>query len=130
MSGKQMVLTLYNQKHLRPNWRVDLAGPRFELFFADLAGELARLGIKLELLRSSEVTIEVDSYADLLNAVRVSSPADGFTNKCVGHIIGKSPNLDLYEDIRRAVSRLAFAPETVAPEDEHRRVCHNCGCGC
>jgi hypothetical protein len=38
--------------------------------------------------------------------------------------------LNLAEDIRRAVSRVAFAPETVPPEDHNRKVCHNCGCGC
>jgi hypothetical protein len=28
------------------------------------------------------------------------------------------------------VRRIAFAPETIAPADEFRKVCHNCGCGC
>jgi hypothetical protein len=28
------------------------------------------------------------------------------------------------------VVRIAFAPETVPPEDHNRKVCHNCGCGC
>jgi hypothetical protein len=34
------------------------------------------------------------------------------------------------EDISTAVRRVAFAPETIAPSGEFRKVCHNCGCGC
>ena len=37
---------------------------------------------------------------------------------------------DLFEDIRRGVSRVAFAPEMIEPEGENKAVCHNCGCGC
>jgi hypothetical protein len=76
------------------------------------------------------VIISINSYADVLNVVKISSAQDGQSNRCVGHIIGKSPNLDIMEDISRAVRRIAFAPETVAPADEFRKVCHNCGCGC
>jgi hypothetical protein len=36
----------------------------------------------------------------------------------------------LMADIKRAINRVAFAPETVPPDDHNRRVCHNCGCGC
>ena len=55
---------------------------------------------------------------------------DGFSNLCLGHVIGASPNRDLLEDIRRGVNRVAFAPETVEPEGSSKIVCHNCGCGC
>ena len=130
MAEKKMVLTFYRQNHLRPDWQVDLAGPEFGSFCAELAAELGRYGIDFSTRAEEAITIDVRSYADLLNAVRISSPADGFVNKCVGHVIGKSQNLDLKEDIRRAVNRLAFAPETVPPDDHNRRVCHNCGCGC
>jgi len=125
-----MVLTLYRQNHVRPNWRVDLAGCEYELFFIELADILRQFGIELEIAKNDEVTIDVNSYADLLNAIRISSPADGFANICIGHVIGKRPRLDLMEDIKRGINRVAFAPETIPPEDHNRRVCHNCGCGC
>ena len=125
-----MALTVYRQNYLRPDWRVDLAGNEHELFFVELADDLARFGIDLSVSHNDEVTIDINSYADLLNVVRITSPADGFANICVGHVIGKSPHLDLMEDIKRALNRVAFAPETIPPEDHNRRVCHNCGCGC
>lgn len=130
MSAKKMLLTVYAQNHLRPDWRVDLVGDDFQQFITALEKELREFGINLESSSNDEICIDIKSYADLLNAVRVSSPADGFANRCVGHIIGASQNLNLYEDIRRAVNRVAFAPETVPPDDHNRRVCHNCGCGC
>jgi hypothetical protein len=130
MNGKKMALTVYRQNYLRPDWRVDLAGNEHELFFVELADDLARFGIELSVSHNDEVTIDINSYADLLNVVRITSPADGFANICVGHVIGKSPHLDLMEDIKRALNRVAFAPETIPPEDHNRRVCHNCGCGC
>ena len=125
-----MVLTLYRQNHVRPNWRVDLADYKYELFFIELADILGQFGIELEIANNDEVTIDINSYADLLNAIRISSLSDGFANICIGHVIGKSPRLDLMEDIKRGVTRVAFAPETIPPEDHNRRVCHNCGCGC
>ena len=128
--GKSMRLTFYAQKHKRPDWENALSGISFDLFFAELAQELERFGITLERLEESGQVIEVNSYGDLLNAVRIGSPSDGISSICVGHVIGKSPHLDPLEDIRRAVNRIAFAPETVAPDSENRKVCHNCGCGC
>ncbi len=128
--AKKMVVTFLLQKHLRPDWQVELSGHRFDLFFVEVADDLARFGIELSVAHNNDITIDINSYADLLNAVRISSPADGFASICVGHVIGKSPNLDIYEDIKRAINRLAFAPETIAPDEENRRVCHNCGCGC
>jgi len=128
--GKGMRLTCYGRKRSRPEWENALSGVSFELFFAELAQELERFGIVLERGGACGEVIDVASYADLLNAVRIASPSDGISNVCVGHVIGKSPRLDPLEDIRRAVNRIAFAPETVAPDDENRKVCHNCGCGC
>jgi len=130
MAVKKLVLTIYKQNHLRPDWRVDTAESGFLLVIKGLKAELAGFDIEFSWVMDDAITIEVNSYADLLNAVRVSSPSDGFANKCVGHIIGKSQNLNLFEDIRRAVNRIAFAPETVPPDDHNRKVCHNCGCGC
>jgi hypothetical protein len=130
MNRKKMVLNLYRQNHVRPNWRIDLGGCEYRLFFVELADILGKFGIDLEIASNDEVTIDINSYADMLNAIRISSPSDGFANICIGHVIGKSPNLDLMEDIKSGVNRVAFAPETIPPEDHNRRVCHNCGCGC
>lgn len=127
--AKPMRLTRYRREQSRPEWEAPLCGVTFDLFFSELAQELERFGISLE-LGAGEQVIEVKSYADLLNSVRIASPSDGISNVCVGHVIGKSPRLDVHEDIRRAVNRIAFAPETVPPDDENRKVCHNCGCGC
>jgi len=130
MSVKKMLLTICARNNIRPDWQVDLEGSDFQMFVDGLEKELSGFGIEFTCGRNDEINISVNSYGDLLNAVRVSSPADGFINKCVGHIIGKSQKLDLYEDIRRAVNRVAFAPETVPPDEHNRKVCHNCGCGC
>jgi hypothetical protein len=130
MAGKKLTVTFYRQNHVRRDWLTDTSDSSYALFFRELAGDLARFGIDLQRADNDGVIIDVGSYGDLLNAVRISSPTDGFANICVGHVIGKSANLDLQEDIRRAVNRIAFAPETVAPDEENRKVCHNCGCGC
>ncbi len=127
---KKMVLTFYRQSHIRKDWQVDLQGTDFQAFLAGLVAELQRFAIDLTWQNNDAHAIYINSYADLLNAVRVSSPSDSLTNVCVGHIIGKSEHLDLCEDIKRAVSRIAFAPEMVPPDDDARKVCHNCGCGC
>lgn len=130
MVGKKMVMTFYGQNHVRPDWQVDLTGYAFDLFFIELADDLAKYGIELSKVNNNETVIEINSYADLLNSVRISSHSDGLSSLCIGHVIGKSPHRDLLEDIKRAVNRIAFAPETLPPDDHNRKVCHNCGCGC
>lgn len=130
MSGKKMTVTFFRQNHLRPDWLVDLDSDLFSAFFAGLCDELSRFGIELGRAANDTITININSYSDLLNSVRISSPSDSIVSQCVGHVIGKSEHLDLMEDIRRAVTRVAFAPETIPPEDHNRKVCHNCGCGC
>ena len=130
MKGKGMIVTFFRQNHVRPDWMIDHSSEGFELFFSGLVRELAKFDIRLEKRNDDEIVITINSYADLLNSVRISSPSDGFSSLCVGHIIGKSANLDFMEDIKKAVNRIAFAPETIPPEDQNRKVCHNCGCGC
>lgn len=130
MSAKPVILTIYNQNHLRRDWYFDFSGPGFISFLESLAEEMAQFGIDFSWRANPDHSVQIKSYGDLLNAVRLTSPADGVTSRCVGHIIGKSQNLDLMEDLRRAVNRVAFAPETIPPDDENRKVCHNCGCGC
>lgn len=127
---KQMVVTILDQKHLRDDWRFDFDGQPFRAFLAGMIKEMKRLGVILTVERNRDAVISINSYADLLNVVKISSPLDGHTNQCVGHVIGKSQRLDIMEDIRTAVRRVAFAPETVPPSSEFRKVCHNCGCGC
>ena len=127
---KQMVITIHDQHLMRKEWSFDFDGQPFQVFMASLIKEMKRLGIVLTVVRNRDVIISINSYADLLNAVKVSSAEDGQSNQCIGHIIGKSPNLDITEDLSSAVKRMAFAPETVAPAHEFRKVCHNCGCGC
>lgn len=127
---KQITVTILDQEHIRKDWLFDFDGEAFQRFFGALTKEMRKLGVALKQVRNREVRIRVDSYADLLNVIKVSSPAGGHSNQCVGHIIGKSEHLDIMEDIDAAVRRIAFAPETIAPAGEFRKVCHNCGCGC
>lgn len=130
MMLKPIIVTIVRQEHQRRDWFVDFEGTQFAAFFDELTVEMGRMGISLTLAANHEITINVNSYADLLNSIKLSSPQDNHHNQCVGHIIDKSEHLDIHEDIRRAVRRLAFAPETIAPETAFRKVCHNCGCGC
>lgn len=127
---KQMVITIHDQKHLRKDWYFDFDGQPFQDFLAGMTAEMKRVGVLVTVVRNRDAVIRVNSYADMLNVVKISSPRDGHSNQCVGHIIGVSPGLDIQEDISTAVRRVAFAPETIAPSSEFRKVCHNCGCGC
>ena len=128
--AKQIVITIHDQHHMRKEWHFDFDGHLFQTFMAGLAKEMKRLGVLLTVVHNADVIISINSYADLLNAVKISSVEDGQSNQCIGHIIGVSPNLDIREDINTAIRRMAFAPETIAPANEFRKVCHNCGCGC
>lgn len=127
---KPVIISICEIKHERIDWFYDFNGKGFSEAMDKLADELGLLDIELTVRRNRDITISVSSYADLLNCVKVSSPQDNHYNQCVGHIIGKSEKLDIVEDISRAVRRVAFAPETIAPDSEFRKVCHNCGCGC
>lgn len=127
---KQIRLTVLERNYIRNDWTYDFDGPAFGHFFETLSADMNKMGVALELVRNRDAIININSYSDLLNVVKISSVSDGHSNHCIGHVIGKSPNLDIQEDIRLAVRRIAFAPETVAPSDEFRKVCHNCGCGC
>lgn len=127
---KPLLITIVAQQHQRKDWFFDFAGETFKSFVENLTNDMQRLGIAVQLAYRSEPVIMINSYADLLNCVKISSPQDNHHNQCVGHIIDKSLHLDILEDIARAVRRVAFAPETIAPDSAFRKVCHNCGCGC
>jgi len=126
---RSIIITILDQQHLRNDWQFDFEGDVFQRFIAGLGRDMKKLGYRLECLYNRDVTISINSYADLLNCVKVASD-DSQGNHCIGHIIGKSEHLDIMEDIDAAVRRIAFAPETIAPASEFRKVCHNCGCGC
>lgn len=132
MTGKALktvTVTIFGQQHLRKDWLFDFEGDTFRCFMSGLGRDMERSGVALNCVRKHDVQITVNSYADLLNCVKVASD-DSQGNHCIGHIIGKSEHLDIMEDIHAAVRRIAFAPETIAPAGEFRKVCHNCGCGC
>lgn len=126
---KSLTVTILDQQHLRGDWLFDFDGEPFRRFITGLGKEMKKLGFALICVYNPDVTISINSYADLLNCVKVATD-DSLGNHCIGHIIGKSEHLDIMEDIGAAVRRIAFAPETVAPAGEFRKVCHNCGCGC
>jgi hypothetical protein len=127
---KQLTLTLFSLEYIRPDWSIDFDDPSFRDYCLSLIADMRKIGISLEIIRNCDTVITVNSYVDLLNAIKISSVADGHANRCVGHIIGKSPNLEIREDMAAAVRRIAFAPETIVPSNEFKKVCHNCGCGC
>ena len=128
-SLKSLTVTIFSQQHLRQDWLFDFDGEEFRLFIAGMGREMKKLGFALTCVHNHDVTISINSYADLLNCVKVSS-GDSLGNHCIGHIIGMSEHLDIVEDVGAAIRRIAFAPETIAPAGEFRKVCHNCGCGC
>jgi hypothetical protein len=128
-SLKTITITILGQQHLRGDWLFDFDGEMFQKFLAQMTREMKKLGFSLTCVRNSDVVISINSYADLLNCVKISSD-DSLGNHCIGHVIGKSEHLNIIEDIETALRRVAFAPETIAPAGEFRKVCHNCGCGC
>ena len=127
---KQLTLTLFSLEHARQDWNIDFDAQPFLGYRQTLIADMRKMGVALEIIRNDETFITVNSYVDLLNAIKISSVEDGHSNRCVGHIIGISPNLSIHEDITAAVRRIAFAPETIVPSNEFKKVCHNCGCGC
>jgi hypothetical protein len=126
---RDITLTIFDQEHVRKDWFFDFSGESFKVFLNSISREMRKLGIKVECVHNHDTVIVIRSYSDLLNCVKVSSD-DNPGNHCIGHIIGKSEHLDILEDIGTAIRRIAFAPETIAPAGEFRKVCHNCGCGC
>lgn len=126
---RTITVTIFDQMHTRDDWFFDFNGESFRLFIVAISKEMKKCGILLTCVQSHDTCISVKSYADMLNSVKVASD-ESQGNHCIGHIIGKSEHLDILEDIRIAIRRIAFAPETIAPAGEFRKVCHNCGCGC
>ena len=128
-TSRQITVTIFDQNYVRKDWSFDFTGELFQRFLAAISREMRKCGIGLSCVPNHDVAITIKSYADLLNCVKISSD-DSMGNHCIGHIIGKSEHLDILEDLGTAIRRIAFAPETIAPAGEFRKVCHNCGCGC
>lgn len=127
---KPITMMIVNQEHIRKDWFFDFDGETFQQFFDKMAKDLKKQGVALKKVHIRDAVIKINSYSDLLNVIKLSSPDIDHSIQCIGHIIGKSQNLNIMEDIRAAVNRLAFAPETIEPDSEFKKVCHNCGCGC
>lgn len=119
------------------NWSAD--GWKYELyknlevslnlFYVEIKDELEKFSITLRFIEE-ELTSDIKGYGELLNSIRICCPSAGVGSYCLGHIIGASKNLDIIEDLRRGINRVAFAPETVEPAGSDKVVCHDCGCGC
>lgn len=127
---KEITVVQYGYKNTNVKWSPDVDFAALGSFVDTLHNELNTLGISVRYVQEPENVLEVNGYGDLLNIIRLRSPGDHIGNLCLGHIIGQSANCDLFEDIRRGVSRVAFAPEMIEPEGSNKVVCHNCGCGC
>ena len=130
MPGKDITVVRYDFTLTNNEWAPGVDMGTIESFVATLGKDLVSLDITVHYLVEDDVKLEVRGYGDLLNTIRLRSPKDHIGNLCLGHIIGQSANCDFFEDIRRGVSRVAFAPEMIEPEGDNKLVCHNCGCGC
>jgi len=129
VSAKEIVIAFYGWRFSK-DWRYDVDRSVVDGLCRDLAAQYGAFEIRLVWRWEDEPVLEVAGYGDLLNIVRLRSADDGVGNLCLGHVIGASRGCDLLEDIKRGISRLAFAPETIEPEGSSKVVCHNCGCGC
>ena len=130
MTKKEITVVRYSYRLVNSEWAPTVDLGNLKGFVEILHKDLNSLGITVNYIDESDKELEVKGYADLLNIIRLRSPKDHIGNLCLGHIIGQSDNCDLFEDIRRGVSRIAFAPEMIEPEGSNKVVCHNCGCGC
>jgi len=127
---RRIILAFYRCRWLRED-RSELVAPeRIGSFVSGLNRELEPFGCQIEVLQDDAFTLDIKGYGDLLNSIRIRAPFAGIGNRCLGHIIGPSQHLDLFQDIRRGVNRVLFAPETIEPEGSDKVVCHHCGCGC
>lgn len=130
MTKKEITVVRYSYHLVNSEWAPTVDLDALKGFVESLHKDLKAFGITVNYIDESDKELEVKGYADLLNIIRLRSPKDHIGNLCLGHIIGQSDNCDLFEDIRRGVSRIAFAPEMIEPEGSNKVVCHNCGCGC
>jgi len=127
---RRITVAFYRRRGRIPGWLDPVDLHQLQPYFAALKSEFAPFGIVVDWVEDDSLELEIKGYGDLLNSIRLRAPQDGVGNLCLGHIIGPSRELDLLQDIRRGINRIAFAPETIEPEGSDKVVCHNCGCGC
>lgn len=127
---KEISVVLYGYRLKGKKWCPPVLPQGVGSFVTELASEYGKYGIALSYKEEPENILEVKGYGDLLNTVRLRTNDPTLGNPCLGHVIGQSEKCDLLEDIRRGISRVAFAPETIEPDGSSKKVCHNCGCGC
>ena len=127
--SKTITIALYSRRFVK-DWKYPVDADSISALAEEISTDLGSAGVSVRFSREEDVSVDVSGYGDILNSVRLRSSEKGVGNPCLGHIIGESPECDLLADIRKGVNRLAFAPETIMPDAEHRKTCHNCGCGC
>ena len=127
---KEITVVLYGCHLTNNEWSPGVDFGAIDGFVEKLSADLSTFGITVSYREELDTLLEVKGYGDMLNLIRLRSPKDSIGNLCLGHIIGQSNDCDFFEDIRRGVSRIAFAPEMIEPEGSNKVVCHNCGCGC
>lgn len=127
---KEIKVVLYGYRLKGRKWQPPQLDQEIAGFVAKLSTDYKKYGVDVSYQEELENVLEVRGYGDLLNTVRLRTNDSTLGNPCLGHVIGQSENCDLLEDIRRGVSRIAFAPETIEPDGSSKKVCHNCGCGC
>jgi len=129
--GNQTLQVVFYQRIPAPDcdWRDQNDWGVVDNMLLLLAEEFRPLGIDLQVL-AEETQMVIRGYGDILNSIRLRNSRAGFSNTCLGHIIGSSLSRDLADDLRRGINRLLFAPETIEPLGSDKLVCHNCGCGC
>ena len=128
--NREIVVVFYNYRLTNNSWRPPVMEFTPQRLVADLAREYGKYGIEIRSVEEPDMVLEVKGYGDLLNTIRLRPNDSSLGNPCLGHVIGQSANCDLIEDLRRGLSRVAFAPETIEPDGSSKKVCHNCGCGC
>jgi len=127
---REIVVVFYGYRLASKSWRPPAMARDPQSLVAELAREYGKYGIAVRCVDEPDTVLEVKGYGDLLNTVRLRTGDSTLGNPCLGHVIGQSANCDLLEDLRRGLSRVAFAPETIEPDGSSKKVCHNCGCGC
>ena len=127
--AKEISIALYKWSFIK-DWTYDIHSSSISALVEEINADLNSAGVHVRFTGEEDVLINVKGYGDILNSIRLRSSESGVGNPCLGHIIGESADCDLLADIKRGVNRLAFAPETIVPDSEHRKTCHNCGCGC
>lgn len=127
---KEIKVVLYGYRLEGKKWQPPVLEQGIASFVSELASDYGKYGIIVSYHEELDNVLDVKGYGDLLNTVRLRTDDSTLGNPCLGHVIGQSNHCNLLEDIRRGVSRIAFAPETIEPDGSSKKVCHNCGCGC